>query len=53
MATSVSDVVLAHPKDAPALGVLAACKVFDVDIKTEEDANLKKTDPVSLKFGAR
>lgn len=43
---------LIQPKDSPALGVLAACALLSgkVDLKTEVDAALKKTDPIRLTF---
>lgn len=42
---------LIQPKDAPALGVLAACALLkEIDLKTEIDERLKKNDPIRLVF---
>ena len=43
---------LLHPNESPALGVMAACALLKgkIELKTEVDAALKKTDPIRLTF---
>ena len=45
-------ITLIHPKDSPPLGVLAACALLKgkIDLKSDVDAALKKTDPIRLAF---